>query len=60
MKIPLSWMILETHRRGMEFHAWLNPYRATMNLDTVSSLSPEHDFYKNQGMDDKVRYKILL
>jgi uncharacterized lipoprotein YddW (UPF0748 family) len=43
---PLSWMILETHRRGMEFHAWLNPYRATMNLDT-SSLSPEHDFFKN-------------
>jgi uncharacterized lipoprotein YddW (UPF0748 family) len=44
---PLSWMILETHRRGMEFHAWLNPYRATMNLDTAS-LSPDHDFYKNR------------
>lgn len=44
---PLSWMILETHRRGMEFHAWLNPYRATMNLDTAS-LSPEHDFNKNR------------
>ena len=43
---PLSWMILETHRRGMEFHAWLNPYRATMNLDIVS-LSPDHDFFKN-------------
>lgn len=43
---PLSWMILETHRRGMEFHAWLNPYRATMNLDTAS-LSPDHDFFKN-------------
>jgi uncharacterized lipoprotein YddW (UPF0748 family) len=50
---PLSWMILETHRRGMEFHAWLNPYRATMNLDTVS-LSPDHDFYKNR--DWMVKY----
>ncbi|MFD2203441.1 glycoside hydrolase family 10 protein [Shivajiella indica] len=50
---PLSWMILETHRRGMEFHAWLNPYRATMNLDTAS-LSPEHDFYKNR--DWMVKY----
>jgi len=24
---PLKWTIEETHRRGMEFHAWLNPYR---------------------------------
>ncbi|MGL5543014.1 MAG: glycoside hydrolase family 10 protein [Fusobacteriaceae bacterium] len=25
----LGWMIDETHRRGMEFHAWFNPYRVT-------------------------------
>jgi uncharacterized lipoprotein YddW (UPF0748 family) len=25
---PLAFMITETHKRGMEFHAWLNPYRA--------------------------------
>lgn len=25
----LEWMIDETHRRGMEFHAWFNPYRVT-------------------------------
>ena len=24
---PLKWMIDETHRRGIEFHAWMNPYR---------------------------------
>ena len=24
---PLTYMVEETHRRGMEFHAWLNPYR---------------------------------
>lgn len=24
---PLRFMITETHRRKMEFHAWLNPYR---------------------------------
>ena len=23
---PLEFMILETHKRGMEFHAWINPY----------------------------------
>ncbi len=25
---PLEFMIEETHKRGMEFHAWCNPYRA--------------------------------
>lgn len=26
---PLAFMVEESHRRGMEFHAWFNPYRAT-------------------------------
>lgn len=38
---PLKFMITETHKRGMEFHAWLNPYRAVFNLKT-SSVSPMH------------------
>jgi uncharacterized lipoprotein YddW (UPF0748 family) len=50
---PLSWMILEAHRRGMEFHAWLNPYRATMNLDK-DLLSPGHDFFQHK--DWMVKY----
>ncbi|MCQ2266857.1 MAG: family 10 glycosylhydrolase [Bacteroidaceae bacterium] len=25
---PLAWMIHECHKRGMELHAWINPYRA--------------------------------
>jgi uncharacterized lipoprotein YddW (UPF0748 family) len=40
----LAWMIAETHNRGMEFHAWLNPYRATMNENT-DLLSPTHDYH---------------
>jgi uncharacterized lipoprotein YddW (UPF0748 family) len=40
---PLEWMITEAHNRGFEFHAWLNPYRATMDLRT-DILSPTHDF----------------
>lgn len=24
---PLAWMVEECHRRGMECHAWINPYR---------------------------------
>ncbi|MBA4320660.1 MAG: glycosyl hydrolase [Flavobacterium sp.] len=43
---PLEWMITEAHARGFEFHAWLNPFRATMDLKT-ENLSPNHDFYKH-------------
>ncbi len=43
-KDVLEWMIKETHSRGMEFHAWLNPYRATVGLNT-EVLSTEHDFF---------------
>ena len=25
---PLQWMIEQCHARGMELHAWINPYRA--------------------------------
>jgi uncharacterized lipoprotein YddW (UPF0748 family) len=38
---PLEFAITEAHKRGMELHAWFNPYRAT--VDTASSkLSPQH------------------
>ncbi|MGK7391374.1 MAG: glycoside hydrolase family 10 protein [Candidatus Cyclobacteriaceae bacterium M2_1C_046] len=43
---PLEWMIEETHKRGMEFHAWLNPYRATTDLDTAI-LDEQHAFYQH-------------
>lgn len=33
---PLQFMIEETHKRGMEFHAWLNPYRANFNIGSAS------------------------
>jgi uncharacterized lipoprotein YddW (UPF0748 family) len=38
---PLEFMIEETHKRGMEFHAWCNPYRAEFQLGT-SSISRTH------------------
>lgn len=28
---PLEYMVAEAHARGMELHAWLNPYRVTSN-----------------------------
>ena len=38
---PLTFLIEETHKRSMEFHAWFNPYRATMNNKTAD-LSSKH------------------
>lgn len=31
---PLAFMIAETHKRGMEFHAWFNPFRANVDSKT--------------------------
>ena len=33
---PLKFMITETHKRGMEFHAWMNPYRAVFSIGKSS------------------------
>jgi len=38
---PLAYMIEETHKRGMQFHAWFNPFRAGMSTDT-SKLADNH------------------
>lgn len=38
---PLQFMITETHKRGMEFHAWCNPYRAEFSIGH-SSIAPNH------------------
>lgn len=37
---PLEFWIAEAHKRGIELHAWLNPYRATKK----ESKDPVHDF----------------
>lgn len=38
---PLQFMVEETHKRGMEFHAWLNPYRANFSVGKAS-IAPSH------------------
>ncbi|MBC7889925.1 MAG: family 10 glycosylhydrolase [Ferruginibacter sp.] len=38
---PLAFMISETHKRGMVFHAWMNPYRAEFNISN-SSIAATH------------------
>ena len=38
---PLEFAVAEAHKRSMELHAWLNPYRATFD-GRFSSLAPDH------------------
>ena len=41
---PLAFIIEESHKRGMELHAWLNPYRVKTSMSNV--LAPDHIYYR--------------
>ncbi|HPW90485.1 MAG TPA: family 10 glycosylhydrolase [Paludibacteraceae bacterium] len=42
---PLEFLIREAHRRCIDVHVWLNPYRVLRGTD-VSHLNPNHLFFK--------------
>ena len=43
---PLEFAIKEAHKRGMELHAWFNPYRAERSVGRYS-LAPNHPAVKH-------------
>jgi uncharacterized lipoprotein YddW (UPF0748 family) len=43
---PLQFMIENCHKAGMEFHAWFNPYRCIINVDTTNIDSASIAFEK--------------
>lgn len=52
---PLKWLIAETHKRGIEFHAWLNPYRVKakggVTKEEVAQYYKEQGFTNNPASD---------
>lgn len=42
---PLAWMITECHKRGMELHAWINPFRA--KTKDTKELALNHPYVKH-------------
>lgn len=46
---PLNFIINEAHKRCMEVHLWLNPYRVTMN-ENINALHKDHLFFKNKNI----------
>ncbi|WP_439882074.1 glycoside hydrolase family 10 protein [Pontibacter sp. MBLB2868] len=68
---PLEFAIQEAHKRGMELHAWFNPYRATNNLidsltsaDHITRTKPDWFFtyagkkYFNPGLPEVRAYIV--
>jgi uncharacterized lipoprotein YddW (UPF0748 family) len=55
---PLQFMVEECHKRGMELHAWFNPYRVTSNDQEV--LCPDHLYYKKPHLFVKYGKQIYF
>ena len=45
---PLAWMTEQCHRRGMELHAWINPYRAKTKTTTALASNHVASLYPNR------------
>lgn len=43
---PLTYIIEEAHKRNMELHAWINPFR--VRLKTSDKLTPDHPYIQNK------------
>ncbi|PEL82474.1 family 10 glycosylhydrolase [Bacillus wiedmannii] len=44
---PLAFMVEEAHKRNLEFHAWVNPYRITTTHQDVNKLAANHPAKQN-------------
>lgn len=42
---PLTFLVNECHKRGMELHAWLNPYRVKTSMG--NALAPDHLYHRH-------------
>jgi len=45
---PFDFLIREGHKRAMEVHAWINPYRVRTSPTKV--LTPDHLYFKNRAL----------
>ena len=54
---PLQFIIEEAHKRCMEVHGWVNPYRVTNTAGQINRLDKSHVYYKNRDLIVKYREK---
>ncbi len=48
---PLAYFVETAHKRGLQFHAWINPYRVTGNMNRWNQVS-DQSFVKQWLSDD--------
>ncbi|QBI54580.1 glycoside hydrolase family 10 protein [Streptomonospora litoralis] len=46
---PLKFAVREAHRRGIELHAWFNPYRVGWQDPDLENLADDHPAKRNPG-----------
>ncbi len=49
---PLEYVITESHKRGIEFHAWLNPYRIGSTYQSASDIANAFAAYPHNPASD--------
>ena len=55
---PLAFAVQEAHKRGMELHAWMNPYRVTSSGTDLNALVSSHPARKNPSWVIKYNGKM--
>lgn len=55
---PLAFAVQEAHKRGMELHAWMNPYRVTSSGTDLNALVSSHPARKNPSWVIKYNSKM--
>lgn len=45
---PLRFVLDEAHKRNLDVHVWINPYRINLARTPVSELNPDHIFYRHR------------
>ncbi len=62
---PIAWTIAECHKRGIEFHAWLNPYRLGsstlgMSIEDYAKTFPSYNIASNPNYILKGTSGVIL
>ena len=53
---PLQFIIEEAHKRCMEVHGWINPYRVTNTTVQINLLDKDHVYNKNKELIVNKKY----
>ncbi len=55
---PMAYMIEAAHKRGLQFHAWLNPYRISTSTTNPNNLSSDH-IARKWWNDESTKRRVL-